>query len=219
MRVDGIPVYGKVHEISAADIREALKEHGGQEPAAQIDVMSNKEMHIYYRSREQGWVPTYHTQAAYGSSRRAWSGGWLQITLRPDALRFMETANHVFIFPVRFTELPGPVKNAFWSVPHRGDKHVRLITGDARRELVRLLSREKSWFEGFDDTVAVGREPRNVGFIFRTGKDEFVMFFSVGGKMEGAFKGEHTGGSLEDKPERQFENWKLRYAQPELRGR
>jgi hypothetical protein len=68
----------------------------------------------------------------------------------------------------------------------------------------------------FDDRVTIGDEPRNVGFVFRTGRDQLTLFFSSGGRMEGSFKGEHTGGSLEEKQEKQLERWKAKYAQPEL---
>jgi hypothetical protein len=214
--VDGVPLYGRVHAVSVADIREAIKEHG-DEPAAQIEVASNSEMHIYYRSRELGWIPAYHRQAAYGSPKLAWSSGpWLGIRDTPEALQFIRAANEVYVFPVKFTRLRSSVHNANWLLPHRDDKHLRLLDPQARRELVRLLGQQDSWFQGFDDRISVGGEPTNVGFVFRKGRDELVLFFSSGGMMEGAFKGQHTGGSLEEKQEQQLERWKMKYAQPEL---
>ena len=81
---------------------------------------------------------------------------------------------------------------------------------------MRLLGRQESWFQGFDDRISIGGEPTNVGFLFRKGKDELVLFFSSGGMMEGAFKGQRTGGSLEDKQEQQMERWKAKYGQREL---
>jgi len=34
--------------------------------------------------------------------------------------------------------------------------------------------------------------------------------------MEGAFKGQHTGGTLEEKQQQQLDRWKAKYAQREL---
>jgi hypothetical protein len=216
MQIDGVPVFGKVHDVSPADIREALKAHG-EEPAARIDVISKSEMHVYYRSQELGWIPSYHRQAAYGSSKLAWSDGlWLGIRDSPEALQFIRRANDVYIFPVRFTSLRSSVHNAGWLVPHRSDKHLRSLGPEARRELVRLLSRQDSWFQGFDDRISVGDEPPNVGFLFRKGGDELVMLFCSGGMMEGVFKGQHTGGTLEERPQQEMDRWKTKYAQREL---
>jgi hypothetical protein len=215
MRVNGVPVYGRVHDVSSADIREAVKAHG-EEPAARIDVVSKSEMHIYYRSHDLGWIPIYHAQAAYDSPKLAWSGGWLGIRDTPEALQFIKSANEVYIFPVRFTSLHSSVHNAGWLVPHKDEKHLRSVEPEARRELVRLLSRQESWFQGFDDRISIGDEPTNVGFVFRKGSNELLMFFSSGGMMEGAFKGQHTGGSLEEKQQQQMDRWKAKYAQREL---
>ena len=214
MTVDSVPVYGRVHDVSTRDIREALKEHG-DEPAVRVDVVSRGEMHIYYRSRELGWITSYHKQAVYGSPRLAWSSGWLDVTGRPDILNFVRVANEVYIFRVKFTRLSSPADKGYWLVPHR-DTHLRLIDGEARREIFGLLSREASWFHGFDDRVTIGDEPRNVGFVFQKGADQLTLFFSGGGRMEGAFNGEHTGGSLEEKQQKHMERWKANYAQPEL---
>jgi hypothetical protein len=81
---------------------------------------------------------------------------------------------------------------------------------------VRLLSRQKNWFQGFDDRISIGDEPTNVGFVFRKGRDELVMFLSRGGMMEGAFNGSHTGGTLEEKQQQQMDRWKAKYAEKEL---
>jgi hypothetical protein len=215
MTVDGVHVYGRVHDVSARDIREAVKEHG-DEPAVRVDVVSKSEMHIYYRSRELGWIPSFHKQAVYGSPRLAWSGGWLDVTLRPDILNFIRAAHEVYIFPVKFTRLSSAANNGYWSVPRSDDKHLRLLDGEARRGIVELLSREANWFHGINDFVLIGDEPRNVGYVFRRGTDQLKLFFSSGRRMEGAFNGEHTGGSLEEKQQKQLERWKEKYAQPEL---
>jgi hypothetical protein len=215
LTVDGVPVYGRVHDVSARDVREAIKEHG-DEPAVCVDVVSRSEMHIYYRSRELGWIPSDHHQAVHGSPRLAWSSGWGDVTQRPDILNFIRTAHEVYIFRVKFTRLASPGDKGYWSVPHRAGQHLRSLDGEARRQIVRLLSREANWFHGFNDFVLIGDEPSNVGFEFRNGADRLTLFFSSGGSMEGSFKGEHTGGSLEQKQQKQMERWKTNYAQPEL---
>jgi hypothetical protein len=215
MHIDGVPVHGRVHDVSPADIREALKAHG-EKPATRIDVVSKTEMHIYYRSPELGWIPTYHIQNAFGSTKPGWSEFWFGIRDTSEALQFIRSAHEVYIFPVRFTSVHSSVHNPGWVVPRRDDKHLRPVESDARRELVRLLSPQESCFQGFDDRISVGDEPTNVGFVFRKGTDELVMFFSSGGMMEGVFKGQHTVGTLEDKQQEQMDRWKAKYAQKEL---
>ena len=106
------------------------------------------------------------------------------------------------------------------SKPHRDDKRLRLLSTDARRELVRLLSHQNDWFQGsYGGLIMLEPERRNIGFIIRRGGDELVLFFRGGGVAEGTFNGQHTGGLLEDERGKQLEEWKRHYARPELAQR
>jgi hypothetical protein len=109
------------------------------------------------------------------------------------------------------------VKGTYLTLTPHGDyKHLRLLGADAGHKLGRLLGTESNWFHGFDDTFAMSPEPKNVGFIFRRGKDQLVLLCYMRWRFEGTFNGEHTGGSLEEKPSDKLDAWKEQYAKPEL---
>ena len=101
----------------------------------------------------------------------------------PGALQVLGAAEEVYIFPVAT-----PLE------PHVSEKHLRLLNPEARGKLERLLSDGRDWFHGFDNRISVGAVPRDVGFLFRQGKNELLLFFP---RPQGAFNGEHTAGSLE----------------------
>jgi hypothetical protein len=214
MRVDGVPVYGKVRDVSVASIREAIAEatdkripSDPKKPRA-LEIVSRTEMHAYLPDRDLGWVPVRKISRIEPNGREhpAWSYAWWGIDNTPEQLRCLRTADRAYIFPI-----PADSK------PRRDDRHSRLLPPDARRELVRLLGYQKGWFPGsYGGSFSIGPEPKNVGFVFRQDKNELVLFFSAGGLANGTFNGEHTGGLLEEKRGEQFEQWKQRYAQQEL---
>ena len=88
--------------------------------------------------------------------------------------------------------------------------------GQARREIVRLLSNARNWYQGHYSLITVEPEPTNVGFIFRRGENELVLFFSGEGFAEGSFNGQHVADPLEYEPGKEFAKWTHRYAQLEL---
>jgi hypothetical protein len=216
IRIDGIPVYGRIHDVTRADIRAAVADFGGK--PASIEVISKTEMRLYLQNRDLGWIPKCPIQVVETDGRRHAGWGWcgrLGLEDDPEALRLIRSADQVYIFPVTFTN-KATDSVTFSATPHRDHKHLRLLEREASRPLARLLGNSKNWLHGFDDTIWIGPVPSNVGFIFRKGKDELVLFCTVGWRVEGTLNGQHTGGSLEEKPEQKLEDWKKRYAQPEL---
>jgi hypothetical protein len=124
------------------------------------------------------------------------------------ALPFMHRAERVYVFPV--TTL---------MEPHRDDKHLRLLGREAADSIVQLLGREQNWYNGLYTIMEGADQPTNVGFLFRSGKDELVLFFSemtVVTGVHGTFMGKRVEGMLEEEPRAKFEEWKRRYAQTEL---
>jgi hypothetical protein len=120
------------------------------------------------------------------------------------ALPFMHRAEAVYVFPVTT-----PME------PRRNDKHLRLLGRRAARSVVQLLGKELNWYNGLYTIVEAADQPANVGLLFRAGKDELVLFFSEM-TVQGTFQGKRVGGMLEDEPRTKFEEWKRRYARPEL---
>jgi hypothetical protein len=84
----------------------------------------------------------------------------------------------------------------------------------ARDTLKRLLGDSRDWFQGFLD-IAEPLGVRSVGVLFRSPSGELVLFFDTQ-TISGRFRGHAYYGGLEDKPREQLENWKNRYARPEL---
>src|ERR1700719_1393362 len=209
MRLDGVQVRGRVNDVSPADIREALATGSIAHPSEAV-VLNSHEMHIYFGTHDEGWSPIVKGEVIEpsGKTHIEWHLSHTAMGLedRPEIFRIIKSAPEVYVFPVTT-----PLK------PHRDDKHLRLSEGEARRTLVHLLGNEKSWFHGFDNTFWVDKRiPKNVGFVFRHGKDELVLFCTLGWKIEATLNGEHTGGSLEERPSQRMEQWKKQYAQREL---
>ena len=98
---------------------------------------------------------------------------------------------------------------------HGDYNHLRRLDADASLRLQRLLGAEKNWWHGGDSTISLDLSRKTVGFIFRKGGDKLVLFCGVGARFEGTFNGGETGGSLLEKSDK-LEQWKRRYAKPEL---
>jgi hypothetical protein len=135
--------------------------------------------------------------AAYGAEVQG-------INNSPGALRFIRSAETVYVFPVT-----SPLK------PQRDDRHMRLLGPEARDGIVQLLGNDASWWHGLAAIAIPEPQPTNIGLLFRSGKDELVLFFNSEA-VEGKFRDIELGGLLEDKPKKEFEEWKRHYAQPEL---
>lgn len=211
-RVDSAVVRGRLDDVSIADIREAIATTtNATKTASEVDIINSNEIHIYLGSRELGWIPVRRHVIQYPTGRkRQWVNEETQIICeRPDVMELINSAERVYIFPVKF-------KPNTYFVPYRVSP-LRLLGPKARRELGHLLGREKNWFHGGDERIVLDHSATNVGFLFRKGKDKLVLFLSIGTAVQGAINdGPHAGGNLEDRALEAVEGWKQRYAQPEL---
>ncbi len=205
-RVDGVPVYGNLHDIQVADLRNAIKLGDGRGGVSKLEVLNRARIKVYLRPRDRGYIEAGRFAGIEydGSRSHDWSWGPFNI-YDPEVMRAISSADEVFVFPNRTPRQP-----------HRDDRHMRLLSGEARREIVRLLGQERNWFHGHYDGVVIGREPRNIGFLFRRATDVIVLFFEYGGYAEGTINGQYFGDVLEEKQKKQIEDWKRRYAQAEL---
>jgi hypothetical protein len=207
--IDGILVYGKLHDVSIGDMHEAVatatRDMNGK-PAA-LEVVDRGEMRAYLPLRDMGWLTESRVivHEADGRVHPGWYLHGLGIRDSPDALRFIRTADEIYVFPITT-----PRK------PHRDDKHLRLLDQEASARLVRLLGDQQDWFLGLDDRIWGDGVPTSLGFLFRKGATELVLFFPFGGQAVGTLDGQHTSGSLEDKLEQKLETWKRQYARSEL---
>jgi hypothetical protein len=207
-----VRVYGSVHDVSIDDIQAAIADFVSSsseknKPAA-VEVVSSTEMRAYHKARDWGWVGIRRFPRGDPGHRNefAWVTWGLAIGDSPEVLRLIRTAGDVYIFPV-----PNPLK------PHRDDKHLRLLRADARRKVCRLLGDMRSWWQGMYTIPVINDGSRGIGLLFRRGGSEVVLFFSNFTDEEGTFNGQHIGGLLDDERGRpQMEDWKHRYAQPEL---
>jgi hypothetical protein len=135
----------------------------------------------------------------------------LAMDQQPEALRLIRTANEVYVFPVRVTE-----NHHSEVTPHGDYKRARLLGAEASRKLRRILGQESNWFHGIDSTFGIGPEPKNVGYIFRSGKDEVVLLGFMRWRFKATVFGSPTSGSLEEKASDKLAEWKRQFARPEL---
>ena len=208
MRVDGVPVHGRVHDVSVADIHEAIARHG-PDKALELEVISSREMHAYYGSHEQGWtrVRLFPSVPLHNGRHVIWDDDRLRLEV-PGILDLIRTANEVYVFPVRT-----PVED-----PHPDYRRRRLLNTDARENIVRLLGDKRNWDQGGGSLTIIkgGKSPSDIGLLFRRGKNELVLLY-LDSWVIGTFNGEHVNGILEhEKQLKLLEVWKHHYAQPEL---
>jgi len=217
MQVDGVRVSGRVHDVAAADIREAITTGIGSPPAAsEVVVMSSTEMRVYLTPRDLGWVLVTHQKTSLPESpgyrlvtRMRWRAIGKGID-DPDVMKAIRGADEAWVFPVATPDSP-----------HRDNRHLRLLDADARRRVAKLLANPKSWWQGGYTLLHPGPEPPNIGLVFRRGGDEVVLFFESGfdsytGYVKGTLNGQHASGLLEKKQSKQIQEWRRLYAQPEL---
>ncbi len=130
----------------------------------------------------------------------------------PEVLDLINTAERVYASPVT-TAL----------APRLEERRMRLLVGQARREIVALLGRKRTWYVGHYTIVHGDVPPRSLGLVFRRGTNELVLFFlEWGGSenklqyVEGTFNGRSVADELEEKPARSLLKWAQRYAKTEL---
>jgi hypothetical protein len=212
MRVDSVRVYGKIHEVSVGDIRAAIADFVSttsdkKKPAA-LEIVSRTEMRAYEETHDWGWVAVRRFPRGDPGHRNefAWVTWKRSIGNALDFLRFIRSANEVYVFPVA-----EPLK------PHRDDKHLRLLDAEARRKITHLLGDTRTWWQGLYTLDVIDDGSPGIGLLFRRGRNEAVLFCSHFSDEEGTFNGEHISGLLDDeRGRRQMEDWEHRYAQPEL---
>jgi hypothetical protein len=184
LRVDGVPVYGRVRDVERIDIREAIKVGNSHGHVYKADVLGPADIKVYLRDLGFIHLGRYAGIQRDGNRSHDWSWSYPSM-YDPEVIHLIRTADEVYVFPVAT-----PLK------PHRNDKHMRLLTGDARRQVIRLLGNEKNWCHCVFDLVIVEPEPPNVGLGFRRGRNELVLFFTRGGFAEGTFNGHYIANPL-----------------------
>ena len=128
----------------------------------------------------------------------------------PDVLTVIRGADQAFVFPVSTPDKP-----------RRDKARQRLLDPAARRKVGQILGNRLSWWQGGYSLIQTRAEPPNIGLVFRKGKDEVVLFFTSGfdsyaGHVNGTLNGQHISDLLDKKPSKQMQEWRRRYAQPEL---
>ena len=200
VQIDGITVYGRLQDVSQAEIREAIDGNGPIDKPHEIEVISSSEMHAYYSTRELGWTPVRRIPTAWKTY--VWRPWGLSV-YEPNVLQIIRTAEKTYIFPV-----PNPLK------PHRDNEHLRILDGDAQKKLVRLIGDQHKWWQQAYHLVVTEPAPPDIGVLFKHGTSEVILFFTRG-CTEGTIDGQHISGLLDDMGE-QLQKWKHRYAQAEL---
>jgi len=218
MRIEGVEIFGRVHALSVLQIRGAIDATSSKfvpahvlKPRA-IEILNPTEIRAYLPNRDMGWVPYRLVPWINNIKPPEWGPTGHAIEDWPEALHLIRTADRVSIFPVSSTSQPNGT-----IAPHGDYSRLRPLDPDAYRKLKRLLGNEHSWFHGFDNTFGIGPEPKNAGFIFERGKNKLVLLCFMRWRFEGTLNGQNTGGSFEEKFSDKLDEWKKRYAKPELR--
>jgi hypothetical protein len=204
-RVDGVPVYGKIHDVPVGEIRQAIDAATDRtkipptKPRA-MTVISRNEMRAYQPERDLGWKPVRGEPD--GRNHLVWTLWVPGVEDTPEALRLIKSSAEVYVFP-----------SPAGAEPRRDDKHMRPLGREPRRQLAALLGQRSHWYSGFY-SLAIVPDP-GVGLIFRDGSQELVLFF-IHGIADGTINGRTTSGLLENPVAAQFEKWQKTYAQPEL---
>jgi hypothetical protein len=209
LQVDGIPVHGKVHAVSVADIRDAIE---AVSDASKVTVLNADRMHVFLKPGDLGWIIVerlHFAKRPTGSMFPRWGCNGRGVD-DPEISQLIRTADELYVFPVL-----NPLK------PHRDDKHLRALDTEARRALVRLLADHRNWYQGGYHMIVAGPEPRNIGLLFRSARRELILFFSnsftsYSGHVQGALNGQHVQDMLEDNPGKKMDKWTRRFAPQEL---
>lgn len=215
--IDGVLVSGLIDDVSVADALQAITAFKGigLQSLAAATVINRDEIHGYVQNRDLGWFTAKRTTFVWPdrSEHQGWDAYGQGLPGFSAALHCIRDAQQVYIFPVTTP-----------ADPHRDDKHLRLLKNPARSQLVNLLGPRQNWLVGFNDLMYPDKEPKSVGFVFRNGKDELILFFVHSDVVVGTFNGEHLSGTLNDliprnsKLAQAWGRWKDQYAQPELRA-
>ena len=203
MEVDGLQTYGRLQDVSVADIREAIAAMGSSsDEVSALAVAGKDEIHAYFRNRDLGWLFIRRASADPSTGLKYKWTTWGMPAYDPQVLRVIRAADVAYVFPLR-----NPAE------PHRDDKHQRPLESEARAKLVALLGDQRNWWQGGYGLVVEQPEPPDVGFLFRAGSSEVALFWEDY-LVKGTLNGQHIQGLL-DKSE-ELQRWKRRYASAEL---
>ncbi|HEY2345315.1 MAG TPA: hypothetical protein VGH80_05450 [Xanthomonadaceae bacterium] len=207
MRVDGVPVYGRVHDIAVGDLHAAIMSLGSAKPAS-IDVIDHDHIRAHLASKDLGWVPLGRCvmNEPDGSQQPDWCNDGHVIAEDQAALETIRTADQVFVFAVADREQP-----------HRDERNMRLLDARASAGIRTLLGDTRHWLHGFDNTIFKPNtrlRASDIGFVFRKGPSEVVLFFNYR-RVEGTFNGENIGHCSLDRIEA-MKAWEERFARPEM---
>lgn len=209
--IDGVPVSGHLDAVSVADVLQAItafKDIGLQ--LSEVTVLSKDEIHAYGANRDLGWFTAQRMICMWSdrSQHPCWDAFGQGLPQFKAALECIKAAQQVYVFPVA-TPLD----------PRRDDSHMRLIGGDASSQLIALLAPADNWLRGLNDLMYPDKEKKSVGFVFRDGTNEVVLFAVHSDVLIGTYNGEHFGGTLDlesENVEKEFKEWIAKYAKPEL---
>lgn len=212
--VNWVKVSGNSDAVSDEDMAQAIKAFRGiglKEPA--LTVISKDEIHAYGQNRDLGWFTSKRVTVVEPdrSEHPGWDAYGRGLPEYTEALECMWNAEQIYVFPVNT-----PLN------PHRDDTHLRLLEGEARRQLVQLLGDADHWLTGgFNNLMYPPGEKPGVGFLFRNSKHELVLFVMHSDVLVGTFDGEHLSGTLDmesdhRKWERELQEWTAKYAQAAL---
>jgi hypothetical protein len=223
LEVNGVRVHGHVHDVTVAEIREAITTgtsgFGSGITASEVDVVDRNQIRIYLAPRDLGWTLLSRQKTSLTEApgyRRVTRIRWecrCKGVDDPDVLTVIRGADQAFVFPVSTPDKP-----------RRDKRHQRLLDPAARRKVVQILGNRFSWWQGGYSLIQTREEPPNIGLVFRKGKDEVVLFFESGfdsytGHVNGTLNGQHISDLLDTKPSKQMQEWRRRYAQLELAAR
>jgi hypothetical protein len=202
MEVDGLQTYGRLQDVSIADIREAIAATDSSDKFSALAVAGRDEIHACFRNPDLGWLFIRRCPADPSTGLKYKWMAWGMPAYDPEALRVIRAADVIYVFPLR-----NPAE------PHRDDKHERALKPEARAKLVALLGDQRNWWQGGYGLVVEQPEPPDVGFVFRTGSSQLVLFWEDY-LVAGTLNGQYIKG-LFDKSE-ELQRWKRRYSSAEL---
>ncbi|HEV7164174.1 MAG TPA: hypothetical protein VGO35_02145 [Gammaproteobacteria bacterium] len=120
-------------------------------------------------------------------------------------LNFINTAQQIYVFA-----------NTNPRYPHRDDKHMRPLDAKARDALVAAIGSQEDWWQGLYDMGVEDAPATDVGFVFKTGKDELALFFLEDSLASGDLIGESFKGLLNEGASKKLKAWSAKYAPAEL---
>ena len=94
-------MYGRINDVTSADIRAAIKECDRFEKPIAIEVASKTEMHAYFKERNLGWVSVRWVPFRESDDRShpLWNYEYSNIILLPEAFRIIRNASCSLCLP------------------------------------------------------------------------------------------------------------------------